>query len=103
MGKSLYDFSKTRDNIEGNSKEKNIKTDQKQKVNFDEENVKKKINQYSKLNEGELMKELQKEVQKQKAEGKFDVNKISSQIENIMPMLDEKQKNNLERILKNLK
>lgn len=100
MSKSLYDFSKTRDN---SGEDFNKKNNSNKQESINEEDVKKKINHYSKLNEGDLMKELHKEVAKQKAEGKFDVNKISSQVENIMPMLNEKQKSNLERILKNLK
>ena len=45
MSKSLYDFSKTRD-TRGDSKE-NTKFNQKEtKGNFNEEDVKKKINQY---------------------------------------------------------
>lgn len=104
MGKSLYNFSKTNDGVRESKDKVDTKINQKDvKANIDEADVKKKINQYSKLNQGDLMKELSKEVGKQKAEGNFDINKLSSQFDNIKHMLDEKQRDNLERLLKNLK
>lgn len=97
MGKSLFEFSKDKRKSSENIKEK-LKTQ-----NMDEDAVKKKVEDFSKLSEGDLMQELYKEVGKQKASGSFDANKLSKQLENVKPMLSEKQNANLEKILKNLK
>ena len=97
MGKSLFEFSKDKRKSSENIKEK-LKTQ-----NMDEDAVKKKVEDFSKLSEGDLMQELYKEVGKQKASGSFDANKLSKQLENVKPMLNEKQNANLEKILKNLK
>jgi hypothetical protein len=100
MGKSLFEFSKDQRGIRQEHKEE---TRQDRKKELDEEEVKRKIKNYSKLSERDLMQELYNEVGKQKASGNFDVNKLKSQFENVKPMLNESQKSNLERILKNLK
>lgn len=101
MGKSLYNFSKENNKKIENLKEKYKEELKKDKLNNDD--VKKKINNYSKLSEGDLMKELYKEVAKQKAGGEFNPSKLASQFENLKPMLNQKQSANLEKILKNLK
>ncbi len=101
MRKSLYNFSKENNKKNEDLKEKYKEELKKDKLNND--NVKKKINNYSKMSEGDLMKELYKEVSKQKAGGEFNASKLASQFDNIKPMLNQKQIANLEKILKNLK
>lgn len=98
MAKSLFEFSKDKKKTEtfkGKSESKD------KGVNEDE--MKKKIDDYSKFSENDLMKELYKEVSKQKSTGEFDVSQLSKQLENVRPMLNQKQNENLEKILKNLK
>jgi hypothetical protein len=110
MGKSLYEFSKDKGNHKKNIDEKikNSKIEELLKENkniggLGQEELKKKIKNYSKLSQSDLMRELQNEITKQKANGSFDINNLSSQLSNVKSMLDEKQRANLERILKNLK
>lgn len=106
MGKSLFEFSKDKKGMRAEPQPqcKQQGYENRQKVgNMSEEDVKKKVNEYSKLSENELMRELYNEIGKQKAGGNFDVEKLKSQFENIKPMLNSKQNDNLERILKNLK
>ena len=108
MGKSLYEFSKDKRNFQ----ETKVKTpdisdslkNSKSKVEgLEEEALKKKIKDYSKLSQNDLMNELQREVGKQKANGSFDANSLSQQLRNVKHMLNDKQSANLEKILKNLK
>lgn len=105
MSKSLFEFSKDKRGMKQEVKKENKQEakEDKKTGNLNEDEVKKKINNYSKLSERDLMKELFNEVGKQKASGDFDVNKLKSQFESVKPMLNESQKANLERILKNLK
>lgn len=98
MSKSLFEFSRNKKNVVEPVREKSSKC-----RNIDENDVKKKIKEYSKFSENDLMKELYKEVGKQKAGGNFDINNLSKQLDNVKPMLNQKQNENLERILKNLK
>lgn len=101
MRKSLFEYSKDKKGI----KEKVVKEDKEKSSfnNFDESEIKKKIDGYSKLSEKDLVSELHKEISKQKKAGSFNVDQLESQLSNIRPMLSDKQKSNLENILKNLK
>lgn len=98
MGKSLFEFSKEKKDVPQKTKEEKT-----QKESLNEEEMKKRIKDYSKLSENDLMSELYKEVGKQKTGGNFDAKKLASQLENVKPMLSQKQSASLEKILKNLK
>jgi len=97
MGKSLFEFSKDKKSVDDLIKGK------AKNANIDEEDMKRKIKDYSKLSENDLMGELYKEVGKQKSKGNFDIGQLSQQFQSIKPMLNQKQSANLEKILKNLK
>ena len=60
-------------------------------------------NVYKDMNSAELMQELKNQVSKQKQEGTFDYNKLSSTINQVLPYLSDNQKNNLLSILNSLK
>lgn len=58
---------------------------------------------YKNMNQSELMNELKKNVSKQKQDGSFDYNKLSSTIEQVLPYLSQDQQKNLMSILNQIK
>ena len=65
-----------------------------------EKEVKEKINQFSKLNNDQLMTELVKQIATQREQGKME--NVLSTIERIKPFLNAEQKKKLEKIIEQL-
>ena len=85
MAKNLFDYA---DEVKGEK----VKDSQ-------EEFIKSKVQEYSKLSEGEMLSKLLGEVQSAKMNGTFDYNKISSSVEMIREYLTPEQQKNLENLL----
>lgn len=92
MKKSLFEFAK-------NKKEAKDRVEEKK---LDKEDIKKKYENYSKMSESELMKELYREVGKQKSNGSFNKDKLITQVDGIKHLLNEKQITDIEKILRSL-
>lgn len=75
----------------------------KRNTNVNEETLKEKFDEYKNLNQQELNSKLFSEVARQKAEGSFDYEKLSSMVENLKGMLPEQDYYNIKRILESLK
>ena len=68
-----------------------------------EKDLREKFDEYKDMNKDQLSKQLFSEVAKQKAEGKFDFQQLSSMVENLKGMLPEKDYQNIKRILESLR
>ena len=86
MGKSLFEFAEEKEKTEAKSQNS-------------QEQLKKTIDSYSKLSEGELMGELFSQVGKQKRNGTFNFSELAEKIEAIRPMLSDEQIKNLDKLL----
>ena len=68
-----------------------------------EKDLREKFDEYKDMNKDQLSKQLFSEVAKQKAEGKFDFQQLSSMVENLKGMLPEQDYQNIKRILESLR
>ena len=68
-----------------------------------EEDLREKFDTYKDMNKQQLNSELFSEVARQKAQGTFDFQKLSSMVENLRGAISEQDYNNIKRILESLK
>ncbi len=98
MAKNLYDFA------EENSQAKVDAFNQTtSKNNVDEAFIKNKVQEYSSMNQGDMMQELFSEVQASKNNGTFDFDKISSSVEMVKDYLTPEQQSTLQNLLNRIK
>lgn len=96
MAKSLFEFAKENPKVE---KEK-VKSERKKPT---EEELRKKVEHYSKFSQDQLLSELFSQVEKQKRSGEFNFENLANQIEGIKPMLSPDQIKNIDKLLKQIK
>lgn len=89
------------ENLQKNSKKTQKVSQNSQNFEIDE-NLKKAINTYQNMSSQELQMELFKEVNKQKQNGTFSLQRIENMKQKLMPMLSEEQKQKLEQLIKML-
>ncbi len=94
MAKSLYEYA---------SSEKNEAKKANSETQLNEETIKKQYEKYSRFSEGELMRELFSEVNKQKKNGNFNFQELANKIDGIRPMLSDQQLKNLDSLLNQIK
>ena len=58
---------------------------------------------YKDMSQGDLMNELMAQVANQKSNGTFNYNQLENSVQQVLPFLNEEQKNNLLTILQKLK
>ena len=98
MAKNLYDFA------EENSQAKVDAFNQTtSKNNVDEAFIKNKVQEYSSMNQGDMMQELFNEVQTSKNNGTFDFDKISSSVEMVKDYLTPERQSTLQNLLNRIK
>lgn len=73
------------------------------KKSFSEDDLKQKYDTYKDMSKEELNSQLLKEVARQKSQGTFDYNTLSSMVEGLKGSLPENDFNNIKRILESLK
>ena len=95
MTKSLFEFAKENPKIE----RENVKFDQKKPT---EEELRKKVEHYSKFSQDKLLSELFSQVEKKKQNGEFNFENLVNQIEGIKPMLSPDQIKNIDKLLKQI-
>ena len=85
--------------------EENCDTNKKSHEKKVEENksIEEMYNIYKNFSQDELTNELFKNIAKQKSDGTFDYEKINQTISQVLPYLNENQKNNLMTILQKIK
>ena len=81
--------------------ESNIEKDQTQKV--DETYIRSKVNEYSQMNERDMMKKLMQEVQKSKQNGSFNYNELSAKLDSVKSYLTNEQLSKLENLLEKIR
>ncbi len=98
----LSEFKNTNTNT---TKEETKSKNDKEKVKT--EQTKKSIEElydtYKNMNSSELLTQLKKQVENQKKDGSFNFDNLTSSLNQIMPFLNEEQKNNLMTILNQIK
>lgn len=82
-------------------KDENCENRQEKKQK-NQENIENLYEKYKNYNSDELLNELYKNVAKQKNDGTFDYQNIKNTISNVLPYLNESQKNNLMTILEKI-
>ena len=87
--KSLSDFS-----------EEELESD---KEEITEKDLKKAYEKYKDLPEDELLKELYKEIDRQKKNGTFDIENLKFLVNSMAPMLTPEQLNNINALLERIK
>lgn len=98
MAKNLYDFA------EENSQAKVDAFNQAtSKNNVDEAFIKNKVQEYSSMNQGDMMQKLFNEVKTSKNNGTFDFDKISSSVEMVKDYLTPEQQSTLQNLLNRIK
>lgn len=98
MAKNLYDFA------EENSQAKVDAFNQPtSKNNLDEAFIKNKVQEYSSMNQGDMMQKLFNEVKTSKNNGTFDFDKISSSVEMVKDYLTPEQQSTLQNLLNRIK
>lgn len=86
--KSLSDFA-----------EENIEPKTSARGGVREETIRATYDKYKNMSQGELQDSLFKEVEKQKADGSFDINALEGALNNIAPMLSAEQMANIKNYL----
>ncbi len=89
--------SKSSENIE--KEDKKVKHTNKQ----NEKTIEELYSTYKNMNSNELLAQLLKQVDSQKKEGTFDFDNLKNSLNQVMPFLNEEQKNNLMTILNQIK
>ncbi len=79
----------------------NTMRESKNSINEDE--ITKTFDKYKDMSQKDLQQELFKEVSRQKVNGTFNYNQLSSMVENLRSSLTAEQYQNIKRILDNLK
>ena len=86
---------------------KNVQINSQNNQNFENfeisEDLKNKINTYQKMTEKEIQSELFKEVNKQKQNGTFSLQRIEDVKNKLSPMLTEEQRQKLDGLIKMLR
>lgn len=86
--KSLSDFA-----------EEKVNTKTCTNCEVSEETIRDTYDKYKNMSQSELQDSLFKEVEKQKADGSFDINALEGALENISPMLSAEQMANIKNYL----
>lgn len=98
MAKNLYDFAEENSQAKVDAFNQTIS-----KNNVDEAFIKNKVQEYSSMNQGDMMQELFNEVQTSKNNGTFDFGKISSSVEMVKDYLTPEQQSTLQNLLNRIK
>ena len=105
MSKSFYDFSKEK-RYSNQANEQNFGQGFKNQTSKNQstyDNISDAVNKYSQMSQDELMQNLLFEVQKQKQNGTFDVNRLENAVDSLGAYLTPQQKKNIKEILNSLK
>ena len=92
MSKNLFDYADTA-----------IEDNEKTETKVNEEFVRNKVSEYSKMSQSEMLSKLLGEVENAKRNGAYDYEKISSSIESVRQYLTPEQQKNLELLLKRIR
>ncbi len=87
----------TKEEIKSKNDKEKVKTEQTQK------SIEELYDTYKNMNSSELLTQLKKQVENQKKDGSFNFDNLTSSLNQIMPFLNEEQKNNLMTILNQIK
>ena len=71
--------------------------------NVNEQDIRAQYDTYTNMAQTQPNRELLSEVARQKAQGKFDYQKLSSMVDSLQGMLSQQDFNNIKRILESLK
>ncbi|MBO4412905.1 MAG: hypothetical protein J5779_02715 [Clostridia bacterium] len=89
MAKNLFDFAN--ENNEAGSQ------------NIDEKYIRNKVNEYSQMDEQQMMSKLFQEVQKSKQNGSFNYNDLSTKLNSVKGYLTDEQIQKLEKLLEKIR
>ena len=106
MAKNLFDYADLEENEKQFKSCENYIENQSEKQrsgNVNEEFLRSKVDEYSKMSQSEMLSKLLTEVETAKMNGVYDHNKITSSIETIREFLTPQQQQSLELLLKRIK
>lgn len=90
-------------NVQKEVDKKNTNNGKVNETKVDNKKIEDAYNTYKNMNQNELMEELINQVSKQKQDGTFNYQQINNSVQQLMPFLNDEQKNNLLSILQKIK